>query len=77
MADSSSAGSDASADNGGEPAPKKASYTHIKDAPYTRGGQNLNTVYIARDGDNVHSVEPKNFLAKTELKGFEEGKSKS
>jgi phage tail protein X len=51
------AGSDAPA-----PARKKSSaVVHIKDAPFTRGGQNLNTVYIAREGDTLDSVSQKLF----------------
>src|SRR5438270_185344 len=54
----------AAADAGGgsdAPPPRKVGLAHIKDAPFSRGGQNLNTVYIARDGDTVDSVSQKLF----------------
>jgi phage tail protein X len=50
------------ADSGDAPAPKKsAPLAHIKDSPFTKGGQNLNTVYIARDGDTLDSISQKLF----------------
>jgi phage tail protein X len=48
---------------GSEPTPKKSGgkLAHIKDAPFSKGKQNLNTVYIARDGDTIESVSQKLF----------------
>jgi LPXTG-motif cell wall-anchored protein len=50
---------------GGEappPAPKKKlPLAHIKDAPFEKGGQLLNTVYIAREGDDLAGISQKLF----------------
>jgi len=48
---------------GGEAAPKKkpAPLQHIKDMPFEKGGQLLNTVYVAREGDTVKIVSMKLF----------------
>src|SRR5438876_1017644 len=45
-----------------ENTPKKmSSLSHIKDVPFKKGGQLLNTVYIAREGDTLQSVSEKLF----------------
>lgn len=43
------------------PAPKKLPIAKIKDAPFKKGGQLLNTVYIARDGDTLDGISQKLF----------------
>jgi phage tail protein X len=51
-------------DGGSAPAeekPKKASLAHIKSKPFKKGGQLLNTVYIAREGDTLDSVSERLF----------------
>lgn len=43
-------------------APKKPlPITHIKDKPFKKGGQLLNTVYIAREGDTLEGISEKLF----------------
>ncbi|MDZ4677344.1 MAG: LysM peptidoglycan-binding domain-containing protein [Oligoflexia bacterium] len=50
-------------DSSGEPpAPrKKLPLTHIKDVPFEKGGQLLNTVYLAREGDDLAGISQKLF----------------
>ncbi len=53
-----------SATNSAPPAdekPKKAMLAHIKSKPFKKGGQLLNTVYLAREGDTIDSVSDKLF----------------
>lgn len=56
------AGSDSAAE---KPAKKKSgggvALQHIKETPFKKGGQLLNTVYIAREGDTLSSVSEKLF----------------
>ncbi len=41
--------------------PKKMALSHVRDMPFNRGGQLLNTVYIARDGDTLDLVSQRLF----------------